>query len=48
MEHDFLIYTNDACVGNPGRAEIGYIIYQNPGQKLISACSYSPGTSTNN
>jgi len=48
VEHEFLVYTDGACTGNPGRMGIGYVIYQNPGQKLTATCTYSPGTGTNN
>jgi len=48
MQYEFLVYTDGACAGNPGRMGIGYVIYQNPGQKLIATCTYSPGTGTNN
>lgn len=48
MVNEFLVYTDGACAGNPGQMGIGYVIYQNPGQKLVSTCSFSPGVGTNN
>jgi len=48
VDYEFLVYTDGACAGNPGKMGIGYVIYQNPGQKLTATCTYSPGVGTNN